>query len=241
MKVAEDVLAVLSRCRTAGNAVHLPEQLDRKLYVAVNKVLEALGSKWNRKAQAHLLAGDAEGVLDTVLLTGTVTIASDEFGLFETPPPLADRLVNEIGVEVGHRVLEPSAGNGRIALAVLRREPDVTLHAVEIQPQCATQLIGRGESLRRPGENIVYIEYLGVAPWNQPPQRRIRGVGTVLLERASDIAATIGFGGTIGLDSKDQAVGFYRRLAWLDEMGPHTLPDGTWVYFEGELGDEEAE
>jgi GNAT superfamily N-acetyltransferase len=100
--------------------------------------------------------------------------------------------------------------------------------------------VARGESLRRAGDSLVYVEYLGVAPWNQLPERRIQGIGTVLLQRAADLASDIGFGGRIGLDSKEQSVGFYRKISWLDEVGPHTLRDGTWVYFEGEFTDDEA-
>ena len=34
------------------------QQLDRNDYVKVNKALEALGGKWNRKAKAHLFDED---------------------------------------------------------------------------------------------------------------------------------------------------------------------------------------
>jgi len=52
MQVATDVLAVLSRAEMSGNALKIAEQLDRNMYQRTNKVLEAAGGKWNRKAQA---------------------------------------------------------------------------------------------------------------------------------------------------------------------------------------------
>ena len=54
MRIDDDVLAVLSRSTVVGSSLVIPDQLDRKLYVKTNKVLEAAGGKWNRKARAHV-------------------------------------------------------------------------------------------------------------------------------------------------------------------------------------------
>jgi hypothetical protein len=52
VKIEQAVIAVLARCETNDNTLYLPfGQLDRKLYVAVNKALEAIGGKWNRSAK----------------------------------------------------------------------------------------------------------------------------------------------------------------------------------------------
>ena len=45
MKIADDVLAVLSAAETNGNKLLLVGQLDRKMYVKANEVLEAAGGK----------------------------------------------------------------------------------------------------------------------------------------------------------------------------------------------------
>ena len=49
MKINNTVLDVLGNCRVEENVLFLPANLDRKVYTDVNKVLEALGGKWNRK------------------------------------------------------------------------------------------------------------------------------------------------------------------------------------------------
>ena len=64
MQVSQDVLAVLSRAETTGNELKLVDQLDRQLYTRTNKVLEAAGGKWDRKAQAHLFDIEAAIRLD---------------------------------------------------------------------------------------------------------------------------------------------------------------------------------
>lgn len=60
--------------------------------------------------------------------------------LFPTPPALARRMVELADVRPGHRVLEPSAGTGRL-LAALPPGCDVT--AVEINPTLARQIGAR--------------------------------------------------------------------------------------------------
>ena len=60
--------------------------------------------------------------------------------LFPTPPALARRMVELADVRPGHRVLEPSAGTGRL-LQALPTGCDVT--AVEISPTLARQIGAR--------------------------------------------------------------------------------------------------
>lgn len=115
MKISNDVANVLANSRVEENRLFLPpEQLDRKLYVSVNKVLEAIGGKWNRKEKAHLFDGCPEGTVEEILQTGEYTNAKNEYNFFETPEPLAKRLIELAGVS-GGTTLEPSAGRGAIA------------------------------------------------------------------------------------------------------------------------------
>jgi predicted RNA methylase len=117
MRVENEVLTVLSRAATQGNALTLVGQLDRRLYDRTNKVLEAAGGKWNRKAKAHLFDGDAADAIEQIILTGEITIPQD-FGYFPTPEPIVARLIELAEIEPGMTVLEPSAGQGNIAKAV---------------------------------------------------------------------------------------------------------------------------
>lgn len=115
MKVPANVLEVLDRAETDGPRLILTGTLDRKLYVATAKVLEAAGGKWNRKAQAHLFDGDAADAMEQVILTGEVISAKQEFGYFPTPAPIVQQLIQLADIQPGMEVLEPSAGRGAIA------------------------------------------------------------------------------------------------------------------------------
>lgn len=117
MRIDQDVLAVLARCSTSHLFLFLPEQLDRKLYVRVNKVLEALGFAWQRKHKAHVIgqeAGSAADALEAVLLTGKV-ILPETFQFFPTPLSVVEQLAELADLAPGQEVLEPSSGDGAIA------------------------------------------------------------------------------------------------------------------------------
>lgn len=115
LKISDDVLAVLSAAETSGNELRLVGQLDRKMYVRVNDVLEAAGGKWNKKAKAHIFESDAAERMDEIILTGEVEKPKDEFNYFPTPKELVCEIVANAGVGKGMKVLEPSAGKGAIA------------------------------------------------------------------------------------------------------------------------------
>lgn len=112
MKINDDVRRVLGNVTIDGNALTMP-QMDRKLYVTTNKVLEALGGKWNRGAKSHLFDEDPSDALERALTAGEITTAKD-LGYFPTPPELAERVVRAAGIKNGDRVLEPSAGEGAL-------------------------------------------------------------------------------------------------------------------------------
>ena len=115
MRIKDEVANVLANSKIEENRLYLPiEQLERSLYMAVNKVLEAIGGKWNRKAKAHLFESSPEEIVEEVLQAGEYTHAKNEYNFFETPEPLAKRLIDLAGIKEGS-ILEPSAGRGAIA------------------------------------------------------------------------------------------------------------------------------
>jgi predicted RNA methylase len=109
-----DVMGVLDRAVVEGNTLKLTEQLDPSLYKRVNKVLDAAGGKWNRKAQAHLFERDVATTIDQIILTGEIVVPQD-FGFFPTPPDVVARLLELAQLAPGMTMLEPEAGTGNIA------------------------------------------------------------------------------------------------------------------------------
>lgn len=146
LKVSEPVMAVLSTARTEGNALFLTSgQLDRKLYEATNKVLEAAGGKWNRSKRAHLFPGDAAEAMDQVLISGEITRPQD-FGFFPSPRAVVERLFELADLSSDHVALEPSAGTGAIALPLSKIV--AALDCVELQEKHAKSLQAAGLTVR---------------------------------------------------------------------------------------------
>lgn len=131
MQISTDVLAVLSSAILDGSYLKLVGQLDRKLYTDTNKVLEAAGGKWNRKAGAHIFDGDASETIEPILLTGEYRRTKQDFGQFDTPKSLARQVAELAGIGPGMTVLEPSAGVGRLVQAAIDKGAS-TIFAYEI-------------------------------------------------------------------------------------------------------------
>jgi predicted RNA methylase len=115
---AKDVLknAVIN---SENNTLTLLEgQLNRKLYLEVNAFLEALGGKWNRKLKCHVYPnGDWIPVFTSSVREGEIEYVDlkKDLEFFETPPELAQEMVDLAGVDKDSRILEPSIGMGGIA------------------------------------------------------------------------------------------------------------------------------
>lgn len=96
-------------------------QMDPKLYQKVKKVMESLGGKWNRKAQAIVFEDeDARDSLMEAAETGEYVDLKKAYQQFFTPESLADRMAAELMAKDGDTVLEPSAGTGRLVQAMDR-------------------------------------------------------------------------------------------------------------------------
>ncbi len=116
IKIDKDVINVLANSIIEENKLFLPqEQLERNLYLAVDKILKATGGKWNRKEKAHLFSKDVKDIIEEIVLTEEYSDTKKEYQFFETPFSIAKELVQLANVKQGETVLEPSAGKGRIA------------------------------------------------------------------------------------------------------------------------------
>ncbi|MGV1047648.1 MAG: class I SAM-dependent methyltransferase [Solirubrobacterales bacterium] len=90
---------------------------------------------------------------------GTAPRAVAAFQLFQTPPPIAAQLVAALELNRSDRVLEPSAGLGRI-LDAISKTPAWDVTAIEMAPQCAGELFRQ----ERPEVRILQRDFLAVDP-----------------------------------------------------------------------------
>lgn len=143
--VPDHVLALLEEMNAEANVIHAhPRKLDRQDYLDMNKVLEALGGKWKgHKVQGHVFpeGTDVAMLVDTVLATGRYEDPKDA-DFVQTPILVASRMADLGRVRRGHKVLEPSAGLGRIANAAIRMGASVT--CIELSEKRCAELQVQG-------------------------------------------------------------------------------------------------
>jgi len=161
MRVDNEVLNVLSAAECNGSQLFLTGQLDRNLYTRTNKVLEAAGGKWNRKAKAHIFDTDAFDRIEQIILTGDVVVPKDDFDFFPTPPVVSERVIELADIQNGMRVLEPSAGKGDLALAAQQSALDVKVDMFELMPENNAHLHSMNIKDAKIGEPI---DFLSVEP-----------------------------------------------------------------------------
>lgn len=154
MKISNTVLDVLGNCRVEGNILYLPDtQLERADYVAVNKVLEAIGGKWNRKAKGHIFDHCPDDEIEAVILTGEFTDQKKEYQFFPTPDYIAEQLCDLAEIDGTTTVLEPSCGKGNIADAVWKRRP-AKLLGIELNKDMDRYLVDK------PYDTITGVDFL---------------------------------------------------------------------------------
>jgi predicted RNA methylase len=116
-----------------------PGQLTRPVYEEVNRVLVTAGGKWDRKTKSHLFKKSPADALSEWLATGQLVNEKQAFQIFDTPDWLADLMVEALDIVPDELVLEPSAGEGQLVKACLRK--GACVHAVELRPECEALLV----------------------------------------------------------------------------------------------------
>ena len=122
MKIPQDILTILERCTIDNNTIFLPnEQLDRPTYTKVNKCLENIGGKWNRKTKGHIFDHDPTEGLENLLLTGKTEDWKKTFQFFPTPKTVAKQMCDIAELTWDSIVLEPSIGKGDLADVIYKQ------------------------------------------------------------------------------------------------------------------------
>jgi len=143
VSVSEDVETILRNAETEGNALRITEELDRPSYNKVNKVLAALGGKWNKAQKVHIFPRPISVVLSDALDAGQVIDTKKALGQFDTPSGVAQRVVNLVSLTGSSKILEPEAGTGNILEHIPKLQERAALGLVnvcELDPYRAAEL-----------------------------------------------------------------------------------------------------
>lgn len=126
LKIKDEILSILADCTINNNILYLPEiQLDRATYTAVNKCIEAIGGKWNKKVKGHVFDCDPSEGLENLILTGEVEDMKKTFQFFPTPKELSEQVCDMAELETACNILEPSCGKGDLADTIYSRNQNL--------------------------------------------------------------------------------------------------------------------
>lgn len=162
--ISTEVKDVLSRATVNGNVLVLPDgQLERGLYVAVDKALKNAGGKWKRGV-GHVFSSDAAPKLAAMLGTGVSVDEKKRDQAFFTPADIAEYVAAIADVR-GRNVLEPSAGKGSLVDACIAAGAKI-VNCVELNREYVYALTQRCPS------NVVHGDFLTMKA-SRPPYERI--------------------------------------------------------------------
>lgn len=156
--IPSEVLLVLqNQTECKDNTLKIRGQLDRKLYAATDKVLQTLGGKWNRSAGCHIFQEEVWPMIADAIATGQYVDAKQQFQFFETQDREIDMMIAACGKKLkGAKLLEPSAGTGRIAKK-MRDAGAGEIKCFEIQQKFVDQL-------KKDGFDATCADFLTVEP-----------------------------------------------------------------------------
>jgi len=235
MKILSDAaIRVIGAMETAGSLAVLPAgQLDRDLYVEVNKAMEAIGGKWNRKAKAHVFDGDPRDAIDQIVMAGGFTSAKDEFGFFQTPAPVVELMMKtlfRIAPVPRMHAFEPSAGSGVLADELVQNWPFV--HVCEVQPKLAHALRDSGKYATVMTANFLDLDPRGAydAIAMNPPFARQQDIDHVLhawnfLATGGALVSVMSAGALFRENRKAKEFRQFMGAAW---MAHEPLPDHSF-------------
>lgn len=185
-KIADNILDILGECRTEGNTLFLPDrQLERSIYQAVNKVLESIGGKWDRKAKGHVFAaGDPAELLDNVILAGKITDFKKQYQFFPTPKPVSEKMCELAELDATCIVLEPSCGKGDLA-DVIYEAGVKELVGLELNREMEKSLTGKPYTTLTGIDFLEFVKDPGIkTPWTRivmnPPFSRQQDIDHIL-------------------------------------------------------------
>lgn len=226
MKTPNEVVNVLANSRIDGFNLFLTDvQLDRKLYLSVNKVLNSLGGVWKRGVKAHVFPVSPADIIEELLQTGEYIDQKREYQFFETPDELAKRMIGLADIQSGESILEPSTGKAAIAKYLY----DYGITCVEILESNREYLIEKGFSLGgRDFMDFQPTEKYDVIIANPPfsKQQDIIHINK-MLDIASRVVVSVASASVTFRDNK-RTVEFRERIERLGgkiEM----LPDDTFI------------
>ncbi len=105
-------------CSIIGNEIFLPDYtIPKAEYPKVKKAITGIGGKWTPSSQSFVFKDDPTDLFDQICSGEKIDLEAEfkkTTQYFPTPKHVIRKMNEYIGLSYGNRVLEPSAGKGKI-------------------------------------------------------------------------------------------------------------------------------
>lgn len=164
------VIDILKQCTIVDNGVIFPNiQLDRKVYMEINRLFSLSGGKWDKKTKSHVFEENPKTILEFLISGGTPKNTKKELQQFYTPEFLAKFICDNVFaltmknyIDDAVSFIEPSAGHGAIAEQIISRMNSTsTLTLVEIDKNNISIL--KEKFGKNPNVRIIHDDFINYA------------------------------------------------------------------------------
>ena len=108
-----------------------------------------MGGSWHTGLEAHVFDKPVADLVEQILDTGTILTHKD-YEFFATQPPQVSKLVKLLDLKPGMKVLEPSAGDGALAMAAAEVVGRENVTCYELMPENCNKLRALGFQVLEP-------------------------------------------------------------------------------------------
>lgn len=158
--VDEETINILKNGFIKDNVFFLTDnKLDREIYNKVDKVLNALGARWNSKLKGHSFEYDIKENLEKVCKEKKVMDWKKKTNFFYTPESIVNIMISLIPLwnDEKYKFLEPSCGQGHIADVLRKTFKNAEITCIEKNPNHC-------EILKNKGYNPICSDFLEIKP-----------------------------------------------------------------------------
>lgn len=159
LQLLENDISLIKRGVLNNCIIFLPKMSDAD-YNRIKPFIEHLGTHWREKEQGFRY-NISDGLMERRIekLCEAREIVLSEYQLFQiknqyypTPHRLAREMVKLAKIEAGHKVLEPSAGSGRLLNEIIRYTDIENIQGIEIDES-------KAQTLHKCGYNIINTSF----------------------------------------------------------------------------------
>ena len=156
VRITDKAKEELAKAKIIGNRLEFDGVL--KNYSEIKKVFDYIGVNWSKKEKIHFVSENTAERIAEIVGGGKIVDEKKTRSAFYTPVELAKRVVKMAEIKGLDKVLEPSAGSGRLVAEIMKYTNNIEI--VEIDADTFQECI---KSYNCRGWNMDFLDFTNVA------------------------------------------------------------------------------